>query len=195
MSTGPHAVTHVLPACPAPQGRLSQTPMQTTPRVYYRQAAAPRRGQAGASGGRRGCQGLRALCGGAQGAVEADPAARAQGQTCLLAEAHQQSVDLPPQLPVKGREVSVGGTQRGAPPPPTLSHRGSHSSRAARVFSGDVVVVLVHRSLLAILCTCVSTAGGGSTGSSRGTLTGQLPAHSPEPRPRVPSHPRASRGP
>lgn len=41
---------------------------------------------------------------------------------------------------------------------PKVPHLGSHSSRAVRVASGDLVVLLVHPSRLAILCTCVSTA-------------------------------------
>lgn len=57
------------------------------------------------------------------------------------------------------------GRQGGSPPegacpaPPWgWAHLGSHSSRALRVSSGDLVAFLVHLSRLAILCTCVSTA-------------------------------------
>lgn len=55
---------------------------------------------------------------------------------------------------------SVEGGREGAHPAPPWgwAHLGSHSSRALRVSSGDLVAFLVHLSRLAILCTCVSTA-------------------------------------
>lgn len=53
-----------------------------------------------------------------------------------------------------------GGREReeSCPTPILPQHLGSHSSRALRVSSGDLVTFLVHLSRLAILCTCVSTA-------------------------------------
>ena len=63
-----------------------------------------------------------------------------------------------------GWESSVwregGSPPEGAHPSPPWgwAHLGSHSSRALRVSSGDLVAFLVHLSRLAILCTCVSTA-------------------------------------
>ena len=63
-----------------------------------------------------------------------------------------------------GWESSVrregGSPPEGARPtsPWWWAHLGSHSSRALRVSSGDLVAFLVHLSRLAILCTCVSTA-------------------------------------
>lgn len=82
-------------------------------------------------------------------------------ETNLLAEAYQQSIDLTPQWPMRVRGMSVCKMAGSRPPqdsPPATLYLGSHSSKALRVSSGDLVTFLVHLSLLAILCTCVSTA-------------------------------------
>lgn len=109
----------------------------------------------------RGPRPSESVCSWAQGPVEAGLAARVEGQASLLAKAHQQSIDLAPQLPVGVGAISVeGGWEGGEPalPHPNPAHLGSHSSSALRVSSGDLVAFLVHLSRFTILCTCVSTA-------------------------------------
>lgn len=93
----------------------------------------------------------------AQASVEAGLATRADGQTRLLAEAHQQSVDLTPKLPVKvrgqlGREAegSPASPHPAAPGQPGLQRctgllRGLGRRLGPPESVGDSVHVRVHR--------------------------------------------------
>lgn len=106
---------------------------QTTPKLYYKQPVVPQQRHTidwqewWLGPGFTACRGSAQR---AQAFAEAGPAAWVDRQTCLPVEAHQQSVDLTPQLSVKVRGQAREQQPRQPSPCPTgaATLPGQHES-------------------------------------------------------------------